>query len=366
MKTEHKIYGALALLAVAGVGLYVTGQNKQKQAAAHAAANTSADLPSIALVKDDVDKITKVEVTSPDRDDKTKKNDVTLEKKGDDWVVTSPVQAKASSSNVKSLLDNMKELKVKDVIDRTSGSYDQYELNDDKGLHVVVWKDADKLKDLYFGKNGSRGQTARIAGRDGVYVVSGYSNYHYNHELKGWRETSILKFEDENAIQVDVTNKNGLFSFSKNGDKWSGSLTKRDKDGKLGKPEKEWKRFDEAKVKDLLRAYKGLSADNFGEAKDKAESGVESAEQTGGVVHVKLKDNGGDITVNVGKVSKGTSRWAMKAGDDILYTLSSWVADWATAEASKFEKPDDKKKDDKKADKKGDKKAAASSDEDDE
>jgi hypothetical protein len=340
------------VLAVAGVGLYVTGQNKNKQASAHAITSASADLPSVGLAKDDVDKITKLEITSPDHDDKTKKTKVTLEKKGDEWVVAAPVQAKANTSNVKSLIDNLKELKAKEVIDRTTGSYDQYELSDDKGLHLVAWKGDDKAKDFYFGKSGSRGQMVRLSGKDGVFVVSGYSSYLYGRELKAWRETSILKFEDENATQVDVTNKNGLFSFSKNGDKWAGSMTKRDKDGKLAKPEKEWKHFDEAKVKDLLRAYKGLYADDFGEAKDKADSGTQTAEQSGGVIHVKLKDNGGDFTVNVGKVAKGTNRWATKAGDDILYSITSWSADWATADASKFEKPDDKKKDDKKDERK--------------
>jgi uncharacterized protein (UPF0333 family) len=352
MKTEHKIFGGLAVLAALAAGLYVTGQNKSKDVAAHATTKASSDLPSVALSKDDVEKITKVEVTNPDRDDKTKQHHVVLEKKGDDWVVTAPVQAKANGPNVKSLIDNLKELKAKEVIDRTTGSYDQYELTDEKGLHVVAWKGGDKAEDLYFGKSGSRGQMVRIAGKDGVYVVSGYASYQYSRELKNWRETSILKFEDDNAIQVEVTNKSGLFSFSKNGDKWSASLTKRDKDGKLEKPEKEWKRFDEAKVKDLLRAYKGLSADDFGEEKDKADSGVQAAEQTGGVVHIRLKDNAADYTIRVGKTSKGSSRWAMKSGDETLYTLASWSSDWATAEPSKFEKPDDKKKDDKKDQKK--------------
>jgi hypothetical protein len=192
----------------------------------------------------------------------------------------------------------------------------------------------------------------RIAGKEGVYVLSNkpgeaYSSYLYTRDVKGWRDGAILKFEDANAIQVDVTNKNGQFSFSKNGDKWSASLVKRDKEGKLGKPEKEWKKFDEAKVKDLLRAYKGLTAEDYGAEKDRGDSGVDKAEETGGVVHIKLKDNAGDITVKVGKSQKGTSRWAFKEGGDILYAISSWSADWATGEASKFEKGDEKK-DDKK------------------
>jgi len=349
MNTEQKIYAGLAILAALGGGLYLTTQNTKHEAQKHSVTAASADLPTISVPKDDADKVTKVELTTVDKDDKTKKTKVTLEKKGDDWQVTAPVAAKANGSNVKSLVDNLKDLKVKEVIDRSGGAYDQYELTDDKAVHVVAYKGDAKAVDLYFGKSGSRGQMARVAGKDGVYIAQGYSSYLYTREVKNWRETSILKFEDANAIQVEVTNKNGVFSFSKNGDKWSGSRTLFDKDGKLNeKPEKEWKKFDEGKVKDLLRAYKALSAEDFGDAaKDKAGSGVDDAAKSGGVVHIKLKDNAGDITIKVGKVQKGTSHWAWKDGSDTLYAISSWSADWATAEATKFEKSDDKK-DDKK------------------
>lgn len=342
MKTETRIYIALFLLALMAGGLYLTRKDKAQQQAQHSATAASADLPSISVGKDDVEKITKIEITSPNKDDKAKKSTVTIEKKGENWEVTAPVSAKANAANVRSLLDNLKELKIKEPIDRSANSYDQYELTDDKGVHVNAWKGADKVTDLYFGKSGSRGQMARIAGKDGVFIASGYSSYLYTREVKNWRETSILKFEDANAIQVDVTNKNGHFSFSKNGEKWSGAYTKRDKDGKLDKPEKEWKKFSEDKVKDLLRAYKALNAEDFGD--EKSDAGFDKAEENGGVVHIKLKDNAGDLTVKVGKVSKGTSRYAIKdGGDGTVYVLSSWSSDWATAAPSKFEKAEDKK-----------------------
>jgi hypothetical protein len=344
MKTETRIYIALLVLAALGFGLFLAKKDKAAQQSQHSATAASADLPSISVAKDDVEKITKIEITSPNKDDKGKKTTVTLEKKGESWEVTAPVAAKANASNVRTLLDSFKELKVKEPIDRGSGSYDQYELTDDKGVHAVAWKGADKAIDMYFGKSGSRGQMARVGGKDGVYIVTGYLNFVYAREVKNWRETSILKFEDANAIQADITNKNGLFSFSKNGEKWAGSYTKRDKDGKLGKPEKEWKNFSEDKVKDMLRAYKALSAEDFGD--DKADTGLDKAEENGGVVHIKLKDNAGDLTVKVGKVSKGTSRYAIKdGGDGTVYAISSWAADWATAAPSKFEKTEDKKKD---------------------
>lgn len=344
MKTEQKIYASLAVLALAGGGLYLSNKSHKEAMATHSASAAAAELPSIAVSKDDVEKISKIEIKNAD------KSNVTLEKKGDAWEVTSPVKAKANAANVRSLLDNLKELKAKESIDKGESLYKQYELDDDKGVHLVAYKGAEKAVDMYFGKSGSRGQMARVAGKPGVFIAGGYSSYLYTREVKNWRETSILKFEDANAIQAEITNKNGVFSFSKNGDKWSGSFTKRGKDGKLAaSADKKWDKFDESKVKDLLRAYKSLNAEDFGD--DKADTGFADAEKEGGVVHIKLKDNAGDFTVKVGKTQKGSSRYAEKeGGDGTVYVLSSWSADWATADKSKFEKADDKKADKDKKD----------------
>jgi hypothetical protein len=348
MKTEHKIYAALGVLVVLGGGLYATQQKEKKEESAHSAVAATADLPSFKVGKDDVEAITKIEIKNAD------KSNVTLEKKGDNWELSAPLSAKANAANVRSLLDNLKELKVKEAIDRGTSTYAQYELTDEKGVHVVAYKGAEKLVDAYFGKSGSRGQLARVGGKDGVYVVGGYSSFLYAREVKNWRETSILKFEDANVIQASITNANGQFSFSKNDDKWSGSWAKRDKDKKLEKPEKKWEKFDEAKVKDMLRAFKSLSAEDF--ADEKADSGLAEAEANGGLIEIKLKDNAGDIKIKVGKTSKGSSRYALKdGGDGTVYVISSWSADWAVADHGKFEKADDKKKDDtKKANDEGD------------
>lgn len=331
MKTENRIYVALGVLALAGGGFYLSKQQDQKAQAQHAV-NATADLPAISLKQEEIDKLTKLEIKNAD------KTSVTLEKKGDAWEVTAPVAAKANEANVKLLLDNLKELKAKESVDRGESLYGQYELNDEKGVHFTAYKGADKALDLYFGKSGSRGQMARAAGKPGVFIAGNYSSYLYTREVKNWRETSILKFEDANAIQVSVTNKNGLFSFSKNGEAWSGSFTKRLASGALApSADAKWEGFEEGKVKDLLRAYKALNAEDFAAAG--ADTGLADAEKEGGIVKIKLKDGAGDLTVNVGKTAEGSSRYAEKAGGDgTIYTLSSWAAEWATADKAKFEK----------------------------
>src|SRR5262245_28422122 len=146
MKTENKIYAALVILALLGLLVWMTKKSKDKELTGHSAVAAQADLPSINVAKDDIEKITKVEIKNAE------KANVTVEKKGDTWEVTKPLSAKANPQNVRSLLDNLKELKVKEVIDRTAATYPQYELSDEKAVHVVAYKDGEKAVDLYFGK----------------------------------------------------------------------------------------------------------------------------------------------------------------------------------------------------------------------
>jgi hypothetical protein len=52
----------------------------------------------------------------------------------------------------------------------------------------------------------------------------------------------------------------------------------------------------------------------------------------------------------VGKTQEGSNRYVAKSGSDTVYVISSWAADWATAEPSKFEKPPEIKPDVKNTD----------------
>ena len=103
---------------------------------------------------------------------------------------------------------------------------------------------------------------------------------------------------------------------------------------------------DDEKVDDLLRVYQSLGADDFGTEKDRAGSGVDDAEKTGGVVRVTLAGDRGDRALRVGKLTKSTTRWALAGsrwaievgGDGTLYALSPWTAGWAAADAGRFER----------------------------
>jgi Domain of unknown function (DUF4340) len=316
MERNTQIWVGVVVLAALAGGVYYKAKEDAKIGTSQ---TTSADLPEI-KAGDDVDKIS---IANAD------KGEVVLEKKGDKWVLTKPVSAPANQTAVKSLLDNMKDLKAKEVISSTP-SDDQkkeFQFADNKDVHVVASKGADKKLDVRFGKSGARGQMAMVEGKPGIYAVSGYSSYVYARETKGWRDAEILKFDEANVNQLTIAKKDGTFSFTKAADHWGGTFKDKPIAG-----------FDEDKVKDALRAFKALNADDFGDGKTPADTGLDAPEST---VTIQLKDNAAKYVLKLGKTATGTSRYLEKEGDSTPFVVAQYVSDWALADTAKFQKPAD-------------------------
>lgn len=353
MKTESRIAATLAILAFGGMGFYLRQPKPQPAApsVAPSVAPRQEALPVVALAESQARRVTRIELTRPDDDDALRVQTITLEKLGQDWEMTSPLRTRASASKVKALLDNLQVLTLVKVLEPSAGSDEAYDLTDAKALHVVAWTGEDKVSDLSFGRTVPEGQVARTPAIPGALVVAnsgskGYSGFLYTRGVRSWRETSIFQFRADEATRVEITNANGVFSFSRDGTTgWVGSFTPRGKSGVLESPEGAWKRFDPSKVDDLLRVYQSLGADDFGTDADRARSGVDDAESTGGVLRITLAGDRGDRALRVGKLTKSTTRWALAGsrwaiavgGDGTLYALSPWTAGWATADASRFE-----------------------------
>jgi hypothetical protein len=334
---ETKLYAAVGVLAVLGGALFLTNKKQKEQEATYTLSGQAATLPKLAITEDDTKAIDKIVITKAPGEDAGAGTEVELVKKGEDWRVSKPVDAAANSANVKSLLDNLKSLKVSELIDPSKSSYEKFKVGDNQGLHAVFTKGGTVVLDARFGENGGRGQMTRIAGKDGVYGVKGYSSYLYDRELKGWRDTTLFKFEDTAATSVSIQNEHGTFAFAKDKDTWSGKY----KDAKGGAL-KDIEKFDDSKLKDMLRAYKSLNADSFAEpGKTPADLGLDKPSAT---VVITLND-GAKREVKVGATAEGSSRWVQASGVNELVSISSWAADWALAEPKKFQKAEEKKDD---------------------
>ncbi len=382
MKTEHKVIAGVGLVAVLGGLFYFANGDAKVEKEQRQTSASKTDLPSVTLLPEQLEKVGKIELKNAD------KPAIVLEKKGADWMITAPIQAKANQGDVKSLVDGLKELKITEAIDRGTAAYDQHEVSDTKAAHMTISDGAGgKLVDVFFGKKGTRGQMLRVAGTDGVFVDPDYQPFAATKDVKGWRDKSIVKIDEKEVASVDIENANGTYSFKRDGDNWTGAFVKNpnapkpdekkdgDKKADAGKKDGDKKvdadkkdgadkkadadkkdgdkteekkvevkdgfaGFDGKKVEDLLRAFKALSAIDF--ADDGADVGVDAAATEGGVVRIKMKD-GTEHVLRIGKKQKGQNRFVKYGDNPTIFVISSFASDWATAEPSRFEKKDDKK-----------------------
>ena len=316
MERNAKI--GIAGVVLVGLGVAVYYQHKKDEALGQPV--SKAELPELKPVPEDVDKI---DITN------ASKGEVVLEKHGDKWELSKPVSAPANQTNVKSLLDNLKELKL---ADRATQGADEdakkrYELTPDKAIHVVVYKGPDKKFDATFGKSGGLGNAVMIAGQPDIYLVSGYQSWMYGRETKDWRDREMLKFDDAQDASMEIDGPHGKFLFTK-GDKdggtedWAGTLNK-----------KPIPNYDASKAKTLVGAFKSLVAEDFGDGKSPAETGLDTPDET---VTMKMKD-GATHVLKIGKTADKSSHYAQKEGDATIYTIGAYPYEWASGEMSKFQ-----------------------------
>ena len=319
----------LIILGVLVFGLlgFLVYKQSEKDKAIGQPTVTAKDFPTVSA-PDDVDKIS---IVNGD------KGEVVLEKTADPnaaatadggaggvWKLTKPIVAAANQQTVKDLVANLKELKVESQVNLKLDDdvRKDKQLDAAHGVHVVAWKGADKKVDETFGKSGQAGELVIVASKpDQVWAAKGYSSYLYTKEAKDYRDKEILKFDDGNAAQVTIVNAHGTLSFTK-GDKWVGTLNKNPIES-----------FSEDKVKDMLRVFKALNADDFGDGKSVADTGLDKPDAT---VSIVLKDGAGKYDVLVGKTATGQNRWAKRGDSDTVVQIANGAVDWAMADGSKF------------------------------
>jgi hypothetical protein len=347
MKTDKKLYIAVGVLVALGAGLYLQKQAEKREAASYSYSAVTESLPKLGITEEQTKAVDSISIEQPPGDEK-KPAKVVITKKGDDWMISEPLSAKANKSAIESLLDNLKELKVTELVSSSKDSYAQYQVSDDKAIHLTV-KQGDKVvANLYFGQGGSRGQMARVDGKNGVFVLKGYSSYLYTKDLKGWRDLTVTKFEEDKVKSVTIENEHGLFEFAKTTAKKPDGAADSGSNGWTGKFKKakagalaDISRFDSTKIADVVRAFKSLTALDFGLNKQPADVGLDKPVATITIV----MDDGARKVVHFGKPGDSSDRWAQVDGTTELYTVAQYTADWVVGDVEKYQKPDEKKGD---------------------
>ncbi len=337
-----QIYVGLGLMAVLG-GLYYM-QRKQEKATTNTSANTasSTSLPQVKVVPEEVDRIV---VKAKD------KPEVVLEKKGADWTMVQPVAgAKIVKATVDELLNGLKAMTFKDSIAKGQDKYGNYDLVDGKAIHVTASKGGAAMADVWFGSSAGRGQLARVANDDAIYLVGGAFGYTFDKAPKDFRDKKVWELAKDNVVGVEIKDAKGALVFAKAGPapaatdagvadapaaaadagpapSWTGTFNGTAIAG-----------LETAKIDDLVNAFAmggTLNADDFGDGKSDAETGLGGPDAT--TITFRLKD-GGVAVMTLGK-SDGAMRFARKASDATIFLLGAGPAAWAEVGLDKFAAP---------------------------
>ncbi len=323
----------IALGGVAGVRIVAQGDDSR----AHSFEEKTADLPTIQQGDLEVQAADRIAITVPAAaaeggESAVEPIDVVLVKTDDAWALERPLAYPADRKRVDSLLSNLAKLKVMEQVDGSTDAYGANGLSDERARHVVVSNDGKAIVDVYVGDSGSRGQMMRVAGRDGVFAVSGYSKRAVELDANGWRDKAVLTFDPTTVTAVKLTNANGIFDFKKESGAWTGRA------GRAGrrKATRPIPHFDPAKVTQLLGAFKGLKALGFGDGESLAAAGLEKPQAT---LTVSF-GNGESRQILVGGVSTGSNHWAKTGAGPQIFNIGAVAASWATAGPQKFAKPE--------------------------
>jgi hypothetical protein len=193
------------------------------------------------LVTFDSATIDKIRIVSPTQS-------ITLERRGVDWNLTSPVSYKADKNTVGEALRQAKELTVKSVVSNRPEKQGVFQV-DSTGTRVELFAAGTEAAAFIFGKMGGtyRETFARRASSDEVVVVEGTPGFTFGKTVRDWRDRSIVSMDAGSISEIRFQYGDTVFSVVRADSIWT-----------IGAQEA---KYDA--VQSLISALVSLRADDF-------------------------------------------------------------------------------------------------------
>jgi biopolymer transport protein ExbD len=247
---------------------------------------------------------------------------VKLKKTGESWAVTAPVSYPADQASVKSAVEKLESLAFDGVVTDRADKHVDYEVTDDKGVHVVARKGGAVLADFLLGKVASGVTMLRVTGKNDVWRAVGSLKYVFGKEPKSWRDHEVISFKKDEVEKVELRTPAGKI------------VCKRDA-GEAGKPDK-WsvaeappsltiEKLDDSIPAGIMSTLMTLRAYDFADGVKPEESGLDNPQATA-VVHLK---GGAQKTAIVGK-AKGDQFYVKTPEREQVYLISKYSVERLT------------------------------------
>lgn len=146
-----------------------------------------------------------------------------IKKEGDKYKVIAPVQYPADDNVAKQAFESIEKLEFGDIVSDQKTKHAEFEVDDAKGITVVVKKGEQVVSSFIVGKSVGGNTLVRVPGKDEVWSGLGSFRYNFDRDTTNWRDKNIAKFTQGDAEKVTVASKGNarVVVKSEGGDKWS-------------------------------------------------------------------------------------------------------------------------------------------------
>ena len=146
---------------------------------------------------------------------------VTVARQGDAWVITSQEGFPASTEKVAAMVDALGKAELGTPVATQATSHEKLRVGDAGfGRKVEVVAGGQTLT-VYLASAASKAVWLRKADGDDVWQVKGLTEFDFKDTAKALFPTNAVTVAADKITQLEVTNANGSFALTKQGDAWS-------------------------------------------------------------------------------------------------------------------------------------------------
>ncbi len=181
---------------------------------------------------------------------------VRLERRGMEWFVASPVNARANESAVTSALSQAGDLRVKSVVSSKAEKHGLFQVDSAAGTTVTIFEGGSPRSSFIVGKmaGGYTDTYARAATSDEVVVVAGSFGWTFNRPVSDWRDKTVLSLSRSELKEVTYQYGDTTFTLALRDSTWQ-------VDGRPANAET---------IESLFNALTNLQCDDFADDPSKA------------------------------------------------------------------------------------------------
>jgi hypothetical protein len=236
-----------------------------------------------------------------------------IKKEGSTYKVAAPTAYAADQDGAKQAFEAIEKLDFTSIVSDQKAKQDEYEVGA-KGLRVVAKKSDGKgdktLADLRIGKVLSSTTAVRPEGSDQIWQAAGSLKFTFDKDAAGWRDKSILTFEEGDAERLEVVSKTGGKIALKRPAKGDAGAAGAGGEWTVVESTVKVDPLDTGVAPGMISALSSFKANDFADGASAGETGLDAPSLT---VTVGLK-GGKTHTIQIGN-KKGEEDFYVKAGD---------------------------------------------------